>query len=314
MTLEAAWGTVNAPERQRRTDVHNVKIAAVGDLAAARPTWADIDLSALRRNLGRVRERAGDRRVLAVVKADAYGHGAVEISRTLLQEGCEALAVATLEEARQLREAGIEAPLLLLSGLHAPEQADTALSQDLAPALGRLDALEPLEAAAKRAGRDFPLHLNVDTGMTRLGLALEEVAPALERIARAKRLEFVGLMSHLADADDGDAASLRRQRERFAALVAQLRDGPAERLVGFVVEGRGIPRHGYRLRARGGGDDAEPIGEVTSGGFSPTLERGIGLGYVASGRAEVGSRLAVEVRGRMLPAAIVKTPFYRRPR
>jgi alanine racemase len=224
VTLEAAWGTVNALERQRRTDVHNVKIAAVGDLAAARPTWAEIDLSALRRNLGRVRERAGDRRVLAVVKADAYGHGAVEISRTLVQEGCEALAVATLEEARQLREAGIEAPLLLLSGLHAPEQADTALSQDLVPALGRLDALEPLEAAAKRAGRDFPLHLNVDTGMTRLGLALEEVAPALERIARAKRLECVGLMSHLADADDRDAASLRRQRERFAALVAQVRD------------------------------------------------------------------------------------------
>jgi alanine racemase len=195
----------------------------MGADVGGRPTWAEIDLSALRRNLEWVRERAGGRRVLAVVKADAYGHGAVEVSRALVSAGCEALAVATLEEATELREAGIQVPVLMLQGLHAPDEADRALRLGLVPAVGRLDALEPLEAAARRAGRPFPVQLKVDTGMARLGLALGEVAPALERLTKSGNLELVGLMSHLADADDRNAQTLPQQRERFAAVVAQTR-------------------------------------------------------------------------------------------
>ena len=81
--------------------------------------------------------------MLAVVKADAYGHGAVEVSRALVSAGCEALAVATLEEATELREAGIRVPVLMLQGLHAPDEADRALRLGLVPAVGRLDALKP---------------------------------------------------------------------------------------------------------------------------------------------------------------------------
>jgi alanine racemase len=196
---------------------------AVGAGVAGRPTWAEIDLSALHRNLGWVRRHVGERRVLAVVKADAYGHGAVAVSRALVAAGCEALAVATVEEARLLRGAGLDVPLLLLQGLHAPEEADEALRLDLVPAVGRLDALEPLEAAAERAGRGFALQLKVDTGMARLGLALDEVTPALERLAKSDRLELVGLMSHLADADDLASDTPSVQRARFAALLAQVR-------------------------------------------------------------------------------------------
>ena len=196
---------------------------AVGAGVAGRPTWAEIDLGALHSNLGWVRRHAGERRVLAVVKADAYGHGAVTVSRALVAAGCEALAVATVEEARSLRGAGLEVPLLLLQGLHAPEEADEALRLDLVPAVGRLDALDPLEAAAERAGRCFALQLKVDTGMARLGLALDEVSPALERLTKSDRLELVGLMSHLADADDLASGTPSGQRARFSALLAQVR-------------------------------------------------------------------------------------------
>jgi aminomethyltransferase len=94
-----------------------------------------------------------------------------------------------------------------------------------------------------------------------------------------------------------------------AALEAQLDTGTDERLVGFELLDRGVPRHGYQLCSAG----EEAIGEVTSGSYSPTLQKGIGLGYVPSGNADVGAELKVDVRGRKLKARVVKTPFYRRP-
>ena len=93
-------------------------------------------------------------------------------------------------------------------------------------------------------------------------------------------------------------------------LLSQLEEGTAERLAGFELTQRGVPRHGYALCA----DDDTVIGEVTSGSFSPTLQQGIGLGYVPAQRAEPGSEVKVDVRGRKLDARVVKTPFYRRPK
>jgi aminomethyltransferase len=94
-----------------------------------------------------------------------------------------------------------------------------------------------------------------------------------------------------------------------AALVEQLDQGTAERLIGFELLERGVPRHGYALCSASG----EPIGEVTSGSYSPTLQKGIGLGYVPVGHAQVDGELKVDVRGRKMEARVVKTPFYRRP-
>ena len=130
-----------------------------------RPTWAEVDLSALERNLARIRERAAGRRVIAVVKADGYGHGAIDVSRTLVAAGCDAFAVAMLEEAAVLRGSGLEAPILLLEGLHSPGDADAALELRTTPVLTGLAAFGPLEAAAERAGRPWPVHLKFDTGM-----------------------------------------------------------------------------------------------------------------------------------------------------
>lgn len=196
----------------------------VGDPVSGRRTWAEIDLDALKRNLSVLRVRAGDRRVIGVVKADAYGHGAAAVSRALLEAGCEALAVATLEEARVLREAGIAAPVLLLQGLGHPDEAAPALHSHLSAAVGRVDAVEPLEAAAARAGRRFPIHLKFDTGMGRLGFRPEDVDAILKRVSGSSRLEVEGLMSHLADADDPLSVTPIRQRERFDAIVARVRE------------------------------------------------------------------------------------------
>jgi alanine racemase len=161
--------------------------------------------------------------VIAVVKADGYGHGAVPVARTLVDAGCEALAVATLEEAAELRTGGVGGPVLLLEGLHHPGDADVALELDTTPVIGRADAFLPLDAAAARAGRNWPIQLKFDTGMSRLGFAASELTAALDALAVCSRLSCEGVMSHLADADDVKAASLRRQRKDFEAIVAGLR-------------------------------------------------------------------------------------------
>jgi len=235
-----------------------------------RPTWAEIDLAALGRNLGSVRQRAGQRRVLGVVKADAYGHGAVEVSRALVAAGCDGLAVATLEEARALRGASIRAGILLLQGLYSPEEADEVLGLELTPVVGRLDALDPLEAAARRAGRSFALQLKVDTGMARLGLALDELGPALERLAGSSSLELEGVMSHLADADDRDAPSLSLQRERFAGAMERVREA------GFAPEWIHMDNSAGLIHGPTPDTNAVRVGLLLYGA-DPTLEGGFAL-------------------------------------
>jgi alanine racemase len=195
----------------------------VGDTPNFRPTWAEIDLGALRRNLEWVRARAGDRRVIAVVKAGGYGHGAVVVARELVSAGAHALAVATLAEARELRAAGLAVPILLLEGLHDAAEADEVVGLRLAPMLGSLGTIEPLRAAAARAGRSLSIHLKLDTGMSRLGLLPKQLDAALALLRGAPALEVVGVASHLASADDPSSPAVARQRACFAELVERVR-------------------------------------------------------------------------------------------
>lgn len=191
-------------------------------------TWAEIDLAALLENLRELRRRSADRRLIAVVKADAYGHGAILVSRALAAARVDALAVATLGEARELREAGIGCEILVLQPRDDPEEADELLSLDAIPLVGRLETLDVFEASALRLGRSARVHLKLDTGMSRLGLPLEQLDAAISRLQRMPHLVVVGIASHLADADAADAPSLRIQRERFAAALAQLGDAALE--------------------------------------------------------------------------------------
>jgi alanine racemase len=191
-------------------------------LHAHRPTWAEIDLEALAWNLGLARRTLGSVPVLAVVKADAYGHGAVEVARTLEKERVDWFGVALPEEGVELRRAGVMRPVLLLGGL-APAQADLVLEHGLTPAVFRADQVEALGAAAGRRGTRVSAHLKIDTGMGRLGVPAAEVAAFAAVLARSPRVRLAGAFSHLAAADDPSDPFTERQVELFLGAVQVLR-------------------------------------------------------------------------------------------
>jgi len=167
--------------------------------------WVEVDHDALRHNLGVLRDMAGaGKQVIAVVKANAYGHGAVEVSRTLLAANVERLAVATLDEGLALRAVGITAPLLILWALGEPE-AGQAVAADLEAMIQDARGVDLLEQAAADAGRRAPVHLKVDTGLGRQGAAPSEALALAGRIARSRHLALAGTFSHLAVPGEDDA-------------------------------------------------------------------------------------------------------------
>ncbi len=161
--------------------------------------------------------------MIAVVKADAYGHGAVLVARALSADGCDAFAVISVDEALELREAGIREPILVLGGLLEPEEADAALARGVTPVVSRVETLDWLAKAAARANRRAAFHLKLDTGMGRLGLAPEELPELLERLRAEPALALDGVMTHLAQADDLEASETERQRADFARHLARVR-------------------------------------------------------------------------------------------
>ncbi|MDM7922679.1 MAG: alanine racemase [Pyrinomonadaceae bacterium] len=169
---------------------------------ATRPTIAEIDLGALGFNFRSVREFVGsDVRYMGVVKANAYGHGAVECSRRLESEGIDWLAVALVEEGIELRAAGIKAPILCLGGFW-PGQEAAVISHDLTPVIFRADLAETLNRAAAVAGRTIDVHVKVDTGMGRVGIRPDELSTTTDRLKACANLKLDGVMTHFAVADD----------------------------------------------------------------------------------------------------------------
>ena len=188
-------------------------------LAALRPARARLDLDRLGANYLAVAAAAG-RPVMPVVKADAYGHGAARISRHLVALGAPMLAVAYAEEGVVLRAAGVRAPIVVLAGF-APGQVRTLVQHDLTPAVSTPTTLEGALRAGEQAGRPLPVHLKVDTGMTRLGFTPSAAGEAAARLAESGRVVIEGLMTHLASADE-DAEGTRRQLDRFDEAAAEL--------------------------------------------------------------------------------------------
>lgn len=181
-----------------------------------RPTWAEIDLSALAHNLRVIRKQVGEGvKILAAVKANAYGHGAVECARRLEAEGADWFGVALPEEGIELREAGIERPILCLGGFW-PGQESLLLQHQLTPVVYRPDLIESLDRAAKESGVVVDVHVKIDTGMGRLGVRADEVPPFLDHLQRYQNIRVDGLMTHLAAADDGSKQDFtNEQLEEF---------------------------------------------------------------------------------------------------
>jgi alanine racemase len=190
-----------------------------------RPAWADIDLAAVRHNAGVLANLAGPATLCAVVKADGYGHGGVAVARAALEGGATWLAVALVEEGVALREAGIEAPILLLSE-PPTEGMGEAVARRLVPTVYTPGGLESLSRAVARIGLPpASVHLKVDTGMHRVGADPQDARALADAIEADPHLTLGALWTHLAVAEgesDGDREFTTRQLQRFDAVAADL--------------------------------------------------------------------------------------------
>jgi len=182
-----------------------------------------VDLGALRHNYLQLRRRLSPGvKFLAVVKADAYGHGLVPAARTLAAAGAEYLGVASIEEGLALREKGLDLPILLLMGI-VPRESRAAVAAGLDVVLYRRDVAQALEEAGRSLGKEVRVHLKVDTGMGRLGLIPPEVMPFLESLRKSPHLEVQGFISHLAMADVDDKTYTKKQLQEFLTLLSTAR-------------------------------------------------------------------------------------------
>lgn len=193
----------------------------MSSLFTSRPTAAEINLDHLAFNFRSVQGFVGPGvDLMAVVKADAYGHGAVPCSQRLEAEGVKWFAVATVEEGVELREAGITKPILIL-GSFWPGQERAVLNFDLTPVIFRTDQAQALAKAARQQGSAAAVHVKIDTGMGRIGVRLEEVAAFASELSTIENIEIEGLMTHFAVADDLAAAEFTNHQIRaFEKAVA----------------------------------------------------------------------------------------------
>jgi len=216
-------------------------------MTALRSTVADVDLDAIAYNLRTV---AAGRRAIAVVKADAYGHGAEAVSRALVEAGALMLAVFTIEEGVVLRRTGIDAPILVLGGLSDPSEAGPAVAERLSVAVWDEAAARVLGEAASAAGSRARVHVKVDTGLTRLGAPLADAARRCTAIRALAGVEVEGLFTHLANADVPGDHTAEEQIRRFEDVVASLREPPelihASNSAGMVLLGTAPPFNAVR--------------------------------------------------------------------
>ena len=185
-----------------------------------RPCWAEIDLDALAANVRLLCARAAPARVYAVVKANAYGHGAVACARAVLEAGAHGLAVVCLDEAEELRRAGVAGPVLVV-GATPPSDAPRAVALGVMPTVASLELSLALSAAA--AGRAaVPVHLELETGLNRHGLLPEDCVALAERLRGLPGLEVRGLFTHFAAAEEGDQRFTRRQFDALKRVSERL--------------------------------------------------------------------------------------------
>jgi alanine racemase len=196
---------------------------------ATRPTWAEVSLTTLRKNFRTVQKHVGAAvTVCAVVKADAYGHGAVECSRALESEGARWLGVTSLDEAIPLRDAGIQSNILLMTGFWRGEESEIVRLR-LTPTVWEPWHIDSLEKAASVMGvARHPVHLKVDTGMGRLGVAVDELSAVVTALAGAKHLVLDGLSTHLASSEIMDAPSVADQERKFEDALRMVRGAGME--------------------------------------------------------------------------------------
>lgn len=186
-------------------------------LMRTRPTRAIISRSAIAHNLAQIRQKANGAKVMAILKADAYGHGMVQVAQLMVELGVDAFAVAYLEEGIALRQEGIQAPILVL-GAVVDYQIDAFLTQGLELTASSLYKAKCISAAAQKSGRKARVHIKIDSGMRRIGVRMENALSFIEDTAKLPNLEIVGVFSHLVDAEASDPCIAHAQIQDFLQL------------------------------------------------------------------------------------------------
>jgi alanine racemase len=194
-------------------------------LDAVRSTVAEVDLDAIASNVEAIRARS-KADVIAVVKADAYGHGAEAVAETCFEAGAVMVAVATVEEGLALREGGVNGPILVLLGPTDSSEVAHAVAQDLVLVVWDVERARAISEAATTLRRSARVHFKVDTGLTRLGAPTNEAPVRYRSIAALSHLEIDGIFTHFATADDPDTSNDREQLRRFREVVSALVDRP----------------------------------------------------------------------------------------
>ena len=188
-------------------------------MGSGRPAFASIHLDALRHNLAEVSRRADGRAVIAVVKADAYGHGAVPVARTLVEAGCPRLAVLEVAEGAELREAGLDVPVLVLGGVHDSGEAREAVRLGLTPVVHHAGHVALLSEAARKDASPTGVEVEVDSGMRRMGVPPEAAPDLLASLAAEASLVLDGVYTHFARADEAEPDASLEQLSTFRRVL-----------------------------------------------------------------------------------------------
>ncbi|MFW6359767.1 MAG: alanine racemase [Chroococcales cyanobacterium] len=185
--------------------------------------WVEINQCALIHNVTQIKQQLSPQTALmAVVKADAYGHGAVSVAQTVLEAGASELAVATLGEGVELREAGISTPILILGAINSPVEIEAIAHYQLQPTLCTPQQALIFSEMMAKLGQSLPVHLKIDTGMSRLGTLWYEATEFVQLVQQLPHLELASVYSHLATADDPNPQVMQQQHERFQTAIANL--------------------------------------------------------------------------------------------
>jgi alanine racemase len=274
-----------------------------------RPCWAEIDLDALAANVRRLADRAAPARLYAVVKANAYGHGAVACGRAALAAGAHGLAVVCLDEAEELRRAGVTAPLLVV-GYTPPSDAARVVALGVMPTVGAPELAEALSLEAARRGTTVAIHLEVETGLNRHGLLPEDCLALAGRARALPGLTVRGLFTHFAAAEEGDQRFTRRQFDTLRRVSEQLPWIPErhcsasasillDQEMGLEAVRAGLALYGYRPAPWVGTEaDLQPVLSLRARvARLLEVERGATVGYGRTWAAARPARIALVMCG-----------------
>jgi alanine racemase len=211
-------------QQQRQTNLNQNPQNPLSSLVHRQRAWVEVDLAALAHNIRTLKAWLSPQtKLMAVVKADAYGHGAVTVAETSLAHGADSLAIATLAEGVELREAGIAAPILILGAVNAVEDIQAIAAWNLEATVCDAEQAVVFNRALARLGKPLPVHLNLDTGMSRLGTNWQEAFAFVSLVNSLPNLKIVSIYSHFATADEGDHSIMDLQHYRFQAAMTQLK-------------------------------------------------------------------------------------------